>query len=105
MSLLQKNSENKNKLSSVLQCWMDQCTSKVTWNSIISAVEGEIVEKKAVAYKIREHVLSINQSRSNEHKRPLREISPKRIGSHTSMSSSSSSQKEIKSKNNGDYSM
>ena len=84
---------------------MDQCTSKVTWNSVISAVEGEIVEKKAVADKIREHVLSINQSRSNEHKRPLREISPKRIGSHTSISSSSSSQKEIKSKNNGDYSM
>ena len=98
MSLLQNNLENKNKLSSVLQCWMDQCTTKVTWNSIISAVEGPIVEKKAVANEIREHILSINP---NEHKLPLREISLKRKGSRTSMSSSST-QKEFKSRNKGD---
>ena len=100
-SLLQKDLENINKLSSVLECWMDQYTTKVTWNSIISAIEGPIVEKKSVADEIRKHVLIINPSKSNKHKRPLREISLKRKGSRTSMSSSST-QKEFKSRNKGD---
>ena len=101
MSLLQMNSDNKNKLSSVLQCWMDQCTTKATWNSIISAIEGEIVGQKTVAEKIRKHVLSINLSRSNGHKQALEESSSERKGSYASMSSSSA-QKEFKSRNKGD---
>ena len=84
MSQLQKNSRSINKLLSVLQCWMNQCTTKVTWNSIISPVEGLIVEKKAVADKIREHVLIINPSKSNKHKRPLREIPLKNNDSNDS---------------------
>ena len=45
------------KLSDILNCWISQRTTEVTWNSIISAVKGEIVEQPRVADKMEKYVL------------------------------------------------
>lgn len=89
MSILHKKSKDTDKLESVLHSWLNQHSTEVTWNSIISAIKSEIVGQKAIAEKIQKYVLNINQ-RLYRQKGPPGEISQKRKRSHTSMSSSSS---------------
>ena len=45
------------KLSSVLQCWIDNYTTEVTWNSIITAVKSKILGQTKISEEIRRHVL------------------------------------------------
>ena len=49
------------KLSLVLQYWIDQHTTDVTWNTIIAAIKSETINQIEVGEKIRRHVLSINE--------------------------------------------
>ena len=50
------NCSNVEKLSKVLQKWLDGMYTAVTWATIIDAIAGEIVQKPAVAMEIREHL-------------------------------------------------
>ena len=44
------------KLNHVLQTWMDTQSSPVTWETIISAIEGPIVNNKRKADEIRQYL-------------------------------------------------
>lgn len=55
--LRQGKQSNIINLSGVLNYWISQCTTEVTWNSIISAVKGNIVGQPCVAEKIERYVL------------------------------------------------
>ena len=55
------------KLSSVLQDWIDQCTTEVTWNTIIAAMKSEIIGQIKIGENIRRHVLNINQKDLSHH--------------------------------------
>ena len=48
------------KLSKVLQKWLDGMYTAVTWATIIDAIAGEIVQKPAVAMEIHEHLQLVN---------------------------------------------
>ena len=50
------NCSNLEKLSKVLQKWLDGMYTAVTWATIIDAIDGEIVQQPAVAMEIREHL-------------------------------------------------
>ena len=43
---------NKIKLSTILQSWMDTLCSEVTWDNVKQALEGPVVDAKAIAVKI-----------------------------------------------------
>ena len=43
---------NKIKLSNILQSWMDTLCSEVTWDNIKKALEGPVVDAKAIAVNI-----------------------------------------------------
>ena len=45
------------KMSNVLQSWLDNETTPVTWNKIINMIEGPL-QNKTLADKIREKVIS-----------------------------------------------
>ena len=60
-SLQQSNIANSIKLNEVIQCWIDQRTTEVTWDTIIAAMRNEIVGQDRVAEKIENYVLNINQ--------------------------------------------
>ena len=60
-SLQQSNIPNSIKLNEVIQCWFDQCTTEVTWNTIIAAMRSEVVGNDRVAKKIENYVLNISQ--------------------------------------------
>ena len=60
-SLQQSNMQYSIKLNEVIQCWIDQRTTEVTWNTIIAAMRNEIVGNDRVAEKIENYVLNINQ--------------------------------------------
>ena len=53
-SLQQSNKRPINKLSEILQIWMDTWCSPVTWENIIEVVEGPIVDKKNEAKAMRD---------------------------------------------------
>ena len=53
-SLQQSNKRDINKLSDVLQTWMDTWCSHVTWENIIGVVDGPIVAKKDEAQAMRD---------------------------------------------------
>ena len=44
------------KLSNVIRNWMDSQSSPVTWKTVISAIEGPIVNKKRKADEIRDYL-------------------------------------------------
>ena len=48
--------ENKVKLIEVIQSWLTSQPSPVTWETVISAIEGDIVENTAKANEIRDHL-------------------------------------------------
>ena len=53
-SLQQSNKRPINKLSEVLQTWMDTWCSSVTWENIIGVVGGPIVDKQNEAQAMRD---------------------------------------------------
>ena len=53
-SVGQSNKRDINKLSDVLQIWMDTWSSLVTWENIIGVVEGAIVAQKNEAQAMRD---------------------------------------------------
>ena len=53
-SLEQSNKRDINKLSDVLQIWMDTWSSPVTWENIIKVVDSDLVGKKDEAQAMRD---------------------------------------------------
>ena len=57
----EKNS-NTTKLSKVIRRWINKKPSPITWETVITAIEGCIINNKAKADEIREHLgLSTNK--------------------------------------------
>ena len=67
MCLMYMNCPESTKLSLVLKQWIDQCTTEVTWNTIIAVVKSDFIGQTAIGEKIQRHVLSINQDDNNSH--------------------------------------
>ena len=61
MSLQHSNLPDSKKLSFVLQCWKDQCTTDTTWSNIITAVKSKTVGQIALGERIKRYVLSTCQ--------------------------------------------
>ena len=59
--LQQQSLSNTNKLSKVLQCWINQCV-EVTWYSIITAVRSKVIGQTQVSQEIESYVLQGNAS-------------------------------------------
>ena len=59
--LQQKSLSDINKLSKVLQFWINQCV-EVTWQSIITAVGSKIVGQAQISQEIQSYVLQGNAS-------------------------------------------
>ena len=55
-SLRQKNIDETIKLSEVIAKWMETESSPVTWETLISAIEGPIVNKKQKGKEIRDYL-------------------------------------------------
>ena len=53
-SCTQSNEEDGNKLATVLESWVDTMVTDVTWETVIAAVEGPIVNHKSTAVRIRD---------------------------------------------------
>ena len=51
-------SRNSNilKLYEVIQCWKNAQSTPVTWKTVVDALEGPIVNNKAIATKIRDYL-------------------------------------------------
>ena len=56
--LQQENIDKKVKLSRVIAKWMETESTPVSWETLISAIEGPIVENKKKAKEIRDHLNS-----------------------------------------------
>ena len=56
--LYTSNVSNQVKMSKMLQCWLDNAPTPVTWHNIISVLEGPLKEK-SIANKIRNTLASI----------------------------------------------
>ena len=65
--LIYVNFPESTKLSLVLQHWIDQCTTEVTWNTIIAAMNSEIIGQIEIGENVRRHVLNINQEDLSHH--------------------------------------
>ena len=46
------NEDDGNKLATVIESWVDTMVTDVTWETVIAAVEGSIVNHKSTAVKI-----------------------------------------------------
>ena len=44
--------DDGNKLSTVIESWVDTMVTDVTWETVIAAIEGPIVNNKSTAMKI-----------------------------------------------------
>ena len=53
-SCTHSNEEDGNKLATVLESWVDTVVTDVTWETVIAAVEGPIVNHKSTAVRIRD---------------------------------------------------
>ena len=53
-SCTHSNDNDGNKLITVIECWVDTMVTDVTWETVIAAVEGPIVNHKSTAVKIRD---------------------------------------------------
>ena len=47
---------NKIKLAKVIENWMNTQSSLATWETVISAIEGRIINNKSKANEIRHHL-------------------------------------------------
>ena len=54
--LVTSSQENKVKLIQVIHTWQTSQPSPVTWETVISAIEGRIVNNLAKANEIRDHL-------------------------------------------------
>ena len=55
-SLKKEVETNVTKLSKVIECWISTQSSSVTWETVISVIEGPIVNNKTKANEIRKHL-------------------------------------------------
>ena len=55
-SLVNSANSNNSKLSKVIRLWRDTESSPVTWEALISAIEGPIVNNKGKAEEIYDHL-------------------------------------------------
>ena len=55
-SLQQSNIPESNKMNRVLQSWINQRTTKVSWDTIIATMRNKIVGKDSVAEEIEKYV-------------------------------------------------
>ena len=53
-SCTHSSEEDGNKLDTVIESWVDTMVTDVTWETVIAAVEGPIVNHKSTAVKIRD---------------------------------------------------
>ena len=53
-SLSQSNKDDSTRLYEVLEAWMNTRSTDVTWETVIAAVEGPIVDQKSTGIKIRQ---------------------------------------------------
>ena len=51
-SCTHNNEDDGNKLDTVIESWVDTMVTDVTWETVIAAVEGPIVNHKSTAVKI-----------------------------------------------------
>ena len=58
--LSQSNKDDSTRLYEVLEAWMNTRSTDVTWETVITAVEGPIVDQKSTAVKIREFLSEPN---------------------------------------------
>ena len=68
-SLRQKNIRDSNKMKDVLQCWINQRTTKVSWDTIIATMKSKTVGKDHVAKEIKKYVSNANPSGETPSKR------------------------------------
>ena len=61
-SLQQRNITESNKMNKVLQSWVNQRTTKVSWGTIIATMRNKIVGKDRVAEEIEKYVSNANPS-------------------------------------------
>ena len=52
--LSQSNKDNSTRLYEVLEAWMNTRSTDVTWETVITAAEGSIVDQKSTAVKIQQ---------------------------------------------------
>ena len=70
-SLQQKSTTESIKMNKVIQCWINQRTTKVTWGNIIAALKSKNVQQNRVAEEIERHVLNTNQGGETPTKRSV----------------------------------
>ena len=54
--LLHREQDNTVKLSQVINTWLNTHPSSITWKTLIAAIEGNIVNNKAMGIKIRQRL-------------------------------------------------
>ena len=54
--LSQSSDSNEIKLTKVIENWMNTQSSPVTWERVISAIEGRVVNNKSKADELRHHI-------------------------------------------------
>ena len=55
------------KLASTISIWLNKCGKKATWEVLLKAVEGEIVDNQQTGEKIREFLKIPERSDSHSH--------------------------------------
>ena len=53
-SCTHNNKDDGTKLDTVIESWLNTMVTNVTWETVIAAVEGPIVNHKSTAVKIRD---------------------------------------------------
>lgn len=59
--LRQSNVDNKVKLIRIIENWFETMPTDITWQTVLDAIEGPIVENRAVGKKIRECLGVLNK--------------------------------------------
>ena len=70
-SLQLRNTLDFIKMDEVIQCWINQHTTEVTWETIIAAMRNDIVRQNHVAEKIEKYIININHSGDTPSKRSV----------------------------------
>ena len=56
--LKQSDDDNLTKLKKVIDIWKDTKSSSVTWETMITAIESPVIDRKEIADEIRQHLKS-----------------------------------------------
>ena len=66
-SLEHSNNTDKGKLASMISTWLNKRAKKATWEVLIEAVEGEIVNSQLTGQMIREFLKTLERSDPHSH--------------------------------------